>query len=150
MPRTFDKLGLCFQYPDNWTLDEADAVAGREAVTVYAPGGSFWSVAVHPCAAEPLQLAETVVQAMRDEYAAVEVEPTQETLGGRELVGFNMNFYYLDLTSSAEVRSLRLGDHTYTLFWQGEDREFDRLAPVFRAMAVSLLQGLAAAAGDAS
>ena len=26
MPARFDKLGISFQYPENWTLDDTDAV----------------------------------------------------------------------------------------------------------------------------
>ena len=34
MPEKYEKLGISFQYPDNWTLDEEDALAGRNSVTV--------------------------------------------------------------------------------------------------------------------
>ena len=57
MPATFEKLGISFQYPENWTLDEQDALAGRKSVTVYSPGGAFWTVAVHSKAADPAELA---------------------------------------------------------------------------------------------
>ena len=138
MPQRFDRLDISFQYPDNWTLDDSDAVAGRESVTVYAPDGSFWSVAVHPSAADPIQTARSVVDAMQQEYASVEVEEVRENLLGVEVVGFDMNFYYLDFTNSAQVRSLRVHDRTYTVFCQGEDHEFDQLVDVFRAMTASL------------
>jgi len=60
MPAKFDKMGISFQYPENWTLDEEDALQGRDSVTVYTPGGGFWSVAVHPSTTDPDQLATTV------------------------------------------------------------------------------------------
>ena len=28
MPAHFDRLGISFQYPDNWTLDDSDALFG--------------------------------------------------------------------------------------------------------------------------
>jgi hypothetical protein len=142
MPAVFQNLGISFQYPDNWTLDEADALAGCKSVTVYSPGGAFWSVAVHPPTADPRKLAKAAVQAMKDEYEGVEVEDTREVLSGRELTGHDLNFYYLDLTNSAWIRCVRTELATYSIFCQGEDREFDQLREVFRAITISLLGGI--------
>ena len=67
MPAHFDSLGISFQYPDNWTLDDSDALLGRKSVTVYSPGGAFWSVAIHSEAAEPAEpakLAAAIVDAL--------------------------------------------------------------------------------------
>lgn len=142
MPAVFHKLGISFQYPENWTLDEEDALAGSQSVTVYSPGGAFWSVSIHPRDTNPHQLADAAVKVMKGEYDSLESETAQETLAGRELVGFNLNFFCLDLTNTAIIRCLRTDQATYVLFWQAEDRDFDGLDPVFRAMTVSLLNNL--------
>lgn len=142
MPAKYDKLGLSFQFPDNWTLDEEDAVAGQESVTVYSPGGGFWCVALHPQSAEPARLAKAVVEAMRQEYEGLEAEEAHETLVGHELVGYDLSFFYLDLTSTARIRSLRAGQTTYTFFCQADDREFEAVGRVFEAITASLLMGL--------
>ncbi len=139
MPATFDRLGISFQYPDNWTLDEEDALAGRESVTVRSPGGAFWSVSIHPRSADPAELARTALQTMKQEYQDLDAEQAHEELAGRQLVGFDMNFYCLDLTNTAEVRCVKADRATYTFFAQAEDREFDKVQLVFRAMATSLL-----------
>jgi len=139
MPAQYDNLGICFQYPDNWTLDEEDALAGRNSVTVYSPGSAFWSVAIHPHSADPQKLARAAVKAMKQEYRELETEQTTETLAGRELSGYDLNFYYLDLTNTAQVRTLRTDRTVYTIFCQAEDREFDRLREVFQAITTSLL-----------
>jgi hypothetical protein len=142
MPARFDKLGISFQYPENWTLDDSDAVLGRRSVTVYSPGGGFWSVAVHSGSADPVKLAAAVVETMKKEYPGVEVDDAEETLAGHELVGYDLAFYYLDLINTAVIRSLRVGTSTYTIFCQAEDREFEQLQMVFRAMTTSLLTSL--------
>jgi hypothetical protein len=144
MPAKFENLGISFQYPDNWTLDDSDAIAGGNAVTVYSPGGVFWTVAVHPRSADPLELADGVVTAMREEYKEIETDEIRETVLGRELVGYDLSFYYLDFVNSAQVRSLKTPTNTYTIFCQGEDREFERLRRVLQAMTISLLSGLKA------
>ena len=139
MPARYEKLGIAFQYPENWGLDEEDALAGRRSVTVVSPGGAFFSVAVHPRSAEPRQLAEAAVEAMREEYEGVEVEAADETVEGRELAGFNLGFFFLDLTNTAWVRCLRTPSASYSIFCQGEDKEFERVEAVLRAMTASLL-----------
>ena len=147
MPALFRKLGISFQYPDNWALDEEDALAGRKSVTVFSPGGAFWSVSVHPQSTHPLRMAEAAVDAIREEYAELEVEEARETIAGRETVGFDLTFYYLDLVNSASVRCLRTDRATYAVFCQAEDHEFDQLHPVFLAITTSLFSALRPAQG---
>ena len=142
MPALFNKLGISFQYPDNWAVDEGDALAGRRSVTVYSPGGAFWSVSLHPRSTHPVTMAEAAVEAMQEEYAELEVEEIGEIIAGRETVGFDLSFYYLDLINSASVRCLRTDRATYTVFCQAEDHEFDQLHPVFLAITTSLLSNL--------
>jgi len=142
VPAEFNKLDISFQYPDNWTLDENDALAGRRAVTVYSPGGAFWSVSVHPRWADPHKLAKAAVDAMQDEYKELEVEPARETIAGCDMTGFDLSFYYLDLISTACVRCIRTDQATYTVFCQAEDREFLQIQNVFRAMTISLMNNL--------
>jgi hypothetical protein len=133
MPATFQGLGISFQYPDNWTLDDSDALLGRKSVTVYSPGGAFWSVTIHSGSADPAKSAAAVVDAMKHEY---------ETMAGRRLTGYDLAFYCLDLTNSACVRSLRVGHSTYTVFWQAEDRELNLVKRVFQAITTTFLSSL--------
>jgi hypothetical protein len=142
MPAKFQKLGISFQYPDNWTLDEEDALAGRSSVTVYSPGGAFWSVTVHPRSADPAQLTRAAVDVMKQEYKELDAEQTREILAGWELTGYDLNFFYLDLTNTAQIRCLRADRATYTVFCQAEDREYDEIQAVFRAITTSLVSGL--------
>ena len=127
MPAQFNSLGISFQYPDNWTLDDSDARLGRKSVTVYGPGGAFWSVTIHVGPADPAKMSAAVVEAMKQEYDSLEAEPVDETISDRSLLGFDLAFYCLDLTSTAWVRSLRVAKTTYTIFCQAEDRELRSL-----------------------
>jgi hypothetical protein len=142
MPARFEGLGVQFQYPENWTLDDSDALLGRKSVTVYSPGGAFWSVAVHFGAVDPAKLTQAVVDAMRKEYAALESEEVLETVAGHELSGYDLSFYYLDLTNTAQIRCLHLGHTTYTIFCQADDREFGQIERVFQAISTSLVNEL--------
>ena len=142
MPATFDNLGITFQYPDNWQLDDEEIRSGQSAVTVFSPGGAFWSVAMHPSSADPAKMAQAAVDAMRLEYESLEAEPVSETIDGRQLTGFDLSFFYLDLTNTACIRCLRAGGATFTIFYQAEDREFRDIGLVLQAMTISLLRGL--------
>jgi len=142
MPGEFHKMGIRFLYPENWTLDEEDALGGQKSVAVYSPGGAFWSVSVHPRHANPAQLAEAAVKAMQEEYEELESEEEREVIEGRELVGFDLNFYYLDLTNTATVRVLQTPHATYVIFCQAEDREFDQIQRVFQAITTSFVKHL--------
>lgn len=142
MPATFQGLGISFQYPDNWTIDDSDARQGRKSVSVYSPGGAFWSVSIHSRSAEPAKLAAAIVDAMKQEYEGLEAQKAQETIVGQSLAGYDLAFYCLDLTNSAYVRSFRLGGSTYTVFWQAEDRELGLVRRVFQAMTTSLISSL--------
>jgi hypothetical protein len=143
MPAKFDRLGVTFQYPDNWRLDEEEAVAGNHTVSVYTPdGGGFWTVSIHPRAAEPAKLTRAAVKAMKEEYDSLEALPAEESVVNCELVGYDLNFYCFDLLSSAVVRSFRTDRATLIIFYQAEDRQFDDLRPVFQAITHSLINEL--------
>jgi len=142
MPREFREMGISFQYPDNWTLDEEDVLAGRRSVTVFGPTGAFWSISIHPRSTNPLTLAEEAVAAMREEYVDPDVEEIRETVSGHDLVGYDMNFFVMDLTTTARIRCLRTRRATYAVFCQAEDEDLGRLGRVFDAITTSLLRGL--------
>jgi hypothetical protein len=143
MPALFDKLGLRFQYPENWQVDESDALQGDRAVTLVHPdGGAFWSVAVHPRESDPAELAQEAQQAMRQTYSDLDSEDVDEEVAGCRLVGYDLNFYCLDLTNTALIRAVRTPLGTLVILCQAEDREFAAVEKVFRALTVSLLRCL--------
>jgi hypothetical protein len=135
-------MGISFQYPDNWTLDDGDALAGRRSVTVFSPSGAFWTISIHPRSTNPMTLAKQAVEAMREEYVDPDVEEIRETISGHDLVGYDMNFFVMDLTTTARIRCLRTTRATYAVFCQAEDDDLDRLGQVFEAITTSLLRGL--------
>jgi hypothetical protein len=140
MQARFDKFGIRFQYPDNWTLEADDLLHGQGAVSVYSPGGGFWSVTVHDPADDPAELVHAVVDAMRNMYDELDAEETLETIEGHRVRGCEMNFYYLDLTNTAIVRVLASARGNFVVVCQAEDREFAELENVFAAMTTSLLK----------
>ena len=140
MPAVYEKLGIRFQYPENWTLDEIEALEGNDAVTLYSPGGGFWSIMVHPQGAHPAELVEAALEAMREQYDDFEAERVAESVAGRDLVGYDMHFFCLDLTNTAVVRGYATEQATYVVFYQADDTEFPGVERVFQAITLSLLR----------
>ncbi len=142
MPQIFSKFGISFLYPDNWTLEEQGAEGEADSATVYSPGGAFWSVSIHSASADPEDLAKAAVEAMRAEYSDLEQESSDQLVGGNKVHGFDLAFSYLDLTSSAFVRSFPTPLATYVLFYQAEDQEFRQFEQVFAAITTSFFDSL--------
>ncbi len=140
MPAVFEKLGIRFDYPENWQLDESDALGGSGTISVVSPVGAFWSITVHERGLSPQSLVDGALSAMRQEYDNLDAEPIDESMLGHDLVGYDLNFFCLDLTNTAYVRSYCTDRGTYLLLAQVEDRDLKPLADVFRAITTSLLR----------
>lgn len=138
MPAVYDKHGVRFQYPENWSLDESEV--DQNSVTIYSPGGGFWSLVWRDLSEDPHALAVEALQTLKKEYAETESEPATETIAGREISGFDVSFYYLDLTNTALIRGFRTPFASCLILCQAEDREFREIEPVFQAMTASLLK----------
>jgi hypothetical protein len=139
MPCTYDKLGVRFLYPDNWILDEEDTPGGNPSVTVQSPGGAFWSLAIHSPTTDPEELAQAALKALETEYQDSESEAVRERIGGQMIDGYDFHFFYLDFVNTAVVRGFRTPKVSCLVLCQAEDREFDELGAVFRAITTSLL-----------
>jgi hypothetical protein len=140
MPAVFDQYGIHFQYPENWTLEADEQTPAQQSVSVYSPGGAFWSVVSHRRRDDPKELAETALGVMQREYQDLDTEEVHEQVEGVEMVGYDLNFFCLDLTNTALVRAFRTHASSYLVICQAEDREFERLGDVFRAITASLLR----------
>ncbi|MEX0977821.1 MAG: hypothetical protein WDZ48_03160 [Pirellulales bacterium] len=139
MPAVYEKMGIHFLYPDNWTLDEQEALEGNRSVSVYSPGGAFWSIVLHATTTDPDELAAAALETLRAEYDDAESEKVSEQIAGQPISGFDVHFYYLDLTNTALIRGFRTATDSCLVLCQAEDRELERVAMVFRAITTSLL-----------
>jgi len=138
----FNRFGLAFDYPENWSVDTDDSRDRYAAVTVYSPEGGFWSVSGHAAGGDPAELAVAVLAQMRTEYQDLDSEPAGNEIAGHALTGLDINFYCLDLTNTAQVRTLETADSIYLLICQAEDREWERISAVFAAITTSFVAAL--------
>lgn len=79
---------------------------------------------------------------LRSEYDNMDAITVTEVVENQDLIGYDLNFIYLDLTSTAVVRAFNNSRATYVIFFQGEDRELEQIRAVFEAITVSLLRDL--------
>lgn len=141
MVATFDKHGVQFMYPENWSLTTDDESWPR-AISVESPSGAFWSLHLYSPPADPRKLTEDVISALRAEYDPLEAEEASEQVGDVKAEGYDLSFFYLDLLIICHTRSFTFGNKTLVIMTQAEDRDYQQLEPVFRAITVSLVQNL--------
>ena len=142
MPSVFEQSGLRFEYPDNWTIDQATAEQ-VEQIVVSSPNTGFWHLTKYAVGTELEPLFDEALAALRTEYPDMETEPAANELEAQLLSGFDVNFICLDLTNTCWLRGFQTSGATYLLMCQAEDREFAQVSPVFQAMLASLLRNLA-------
>ena len=149
MSAVFDDFGVCFEYPENWQLGEPEHGLGHLTLSVTSPGTAFWTLSIYAADANLADLLAEAVATMRTEYRDLDVcdaEPLAQqwgVVGGpidEGMVGYDLNFYCLDLTSSAYLRGFKTTSATYLLFFQSADLELDEVVPVFGAMTATLVR----------
>ncbi|MDP6445372.1 MAG: hypothetical protein QGG36_30635 [Pirellulaceae bacterium] len=140
MPASFERAGISFQFPDNWKLQDPDPAS--LSVSVESPQGAFWSLDLFPGYHEPTNLAEETLRTIKEEYDEVESQFVQTEVCGEPAVGFDMQFYCLDLLIQSKTRVVEVGGETLVLLFQAEDRDFTSLEQVFHAITASLFESL--------
>lgn len=138
MPAEFANWGLRFMFPENWELVIDEPRDASHGVTLFAPDGSFWSLAVYPAGKEPAALLRQVVDEMKREYDTLDCEPASQLVAGQPAQGYELNFIHLDLTCTCLALSFRTYRATFVLLSQAEDRDYERQKEVFRAISTSL------------
>lgn len=140
MAAVYDRLGVRFVYPENWKLQEDEAIEWPRSVSVESPLGAFWTAMIHAAGTDLKEALAETLEALKSEYDQVEFERADEEFAERRAEGFDLQFFYLDLLITARVRGLHVGDQVIVVISQGEDRDFEALKEVFRAMTESLVR----------
>lgn len=140
MTAIYDHQGVRFAYPENWKIEHGEDEEATLQVTVASPHTAFWSLSIYPGLRNTRALLDEVLQAMQAEYPDLESNSADEIIDGLQIVGFDLDFICLDLTNTARARVFHRDQNTCLLLCQAEDREFEQIEQVFRAMTLSLLQ----------
>ena len=76
--------------------------------------------------------------AFQEEYEGVESEPVSEQIMDHAAIGYDLDFFCMDLVVTCQIRSLSLAGRTLLLICQAESEEFEARQMVFEAITRSL------------
>lgn len=136
--RIYEGHGVRFEYPTEWELEETDE--GEAAtVEVQAPGGlAFALVRSDETGPDPASVADEVLDAMREEYPDIDVAPALEEIAGYRATGYDVEFFSLDITNGATIRSFRTPERTILIFGQWSDIGDENLPELIRDVSRSV------------
>jgi hypothetical protein len=137
MSHQFTRSGVRFQYPDNWKLEVQDSGDGWSA-TVSSPDTAFLFLSYHADQDDPAALADAALEAMRETYPDLESETTVESLANTPAIGYDLDFFMLDLINSCRIRALSVHVGCLLLMSQCVDDEQAGNGEVLRAIGASL------------
>ena len=147
MTKIYQGLGLSCMYPENWSLTE-DTDEGRVvAFTLESPTAAFMTVTEYPWTVAPREALEQAEEIMKAEYDNVEYEEIdpQLELDSKPLADSragDAHFYYLDLLIVSRFVAFTVDRKTFLVQIQSEDRDFESLEMVFKAMLFSMLKSI--------
>ncbi len=133
----FHDRGIRFQYPDNWRLEREESEEGW-TVSLQSPGTAFMMICVREDMPAAEDMAESVLDAFRQEYKAVEVDELTGSIAGQPAVGHEIHFLSFDLTNTCWTRCFNCEAGTVLVLCQANDMELDDEAPVMHAICASL------------
>ena len=81
---------------------------------------------------------DQALEAMREEYPDLDAVPAMETLNEHRAIGHDVEFFSLDITNAASIRSFRTARRTVLVFGQWSDLGENDLGEVVRGVFRSL------------
>jgi len=149
--KVYDDLGVQFIYPNNWFVQTETWDKGTYGVTVDSPEGSFWGLAIYPKGVDLDAAAKKIVEEMHAEYDEIDESRVIRYVADRVLTGYEINFFYLDLASTAIALKFQDERRGYVVFWQtcdrlsiseGEEEETFTRSDVFEVMTHTFVSNL--------
>ena len=138
MPKEFREGSLSFNYPDSWEVEREETDNGwTVCVSSPRPCTAFLTLTMVNDYPDADLLADTALEALREEYHQLEADDAAEQLAGQWAVGHDINFISLDLTNTCWTRSFDCPDGTALLLCQVSDIEATQ-ETILRAICSSL------------
>lgn len=137
MAAKYERDGICFRYPENWRLEREESESGW-TVSVQSPDTALLLVTLDAGMPDAEQVAETALEALRQEYPDLEADACVDSLAGQPAVGHEIRFFSFDLTNTCWTRSFYSARGTVLVLWQVNDLELESNEPVLRAICKSL------------
>jgi hypothetical protein len=138
--QTYDEGGLRFEYPSDWELEVSDQGEVRTVAVQDADGLGFALITFDETRPDPAEVAESALEAMREEYADLEATPVLEAVGDHAATGHDLEFFALDMTNAAMIRCFRTPRRTVLAFGQWSDLGPDELPDLVRGVVHSIVE----------
>lgn len=140
MIQSFERDGIRFRYPGNWSVESADGEPGEGGwtVSVQSPETAFLLVSLRPDADDPAQLADQTLETLRGEYQELDSENAVETLAGVLAIGHDIDFLTVDTPITCRTRCLNTPAGPLLVMAQTSEYDRERNDPVLRAISASL------------
>lgn len=133
----FHEDGLSFHYPQNWQFQRDDNESGW-TVSLQSPDTAFMLISFDSDMPDPEQMADSALQALKEEYPSLEAEVSVDNVAGQPACGHDIRFFSFDLTNTCWTRSFFCGQGTVLVMWQANDLELDGIESVLKAICASL------------
>jgi hypothetical protein len=119
--RTYDDHGVRFEYPADWALEVTEDGALSTIDLQHPDGVAFVLVSVDLTCPDSGEVADSVLETMREEYPDLDADPTEEIVDDRFISGYDVQFLSLDLSNTARIRCFRTMLRTILVFGQWTD-----------------------------
>ena len=136
MVAKFERAGVSFSYPDNWTV-EVEEFAGGWSVSVQSPATAFFTLTLDEGSPPPGEFADAALATIQEAYRETDAQPVCDALANMPSVGHDVQFFSFDLTNTGGIRAVAVIGGTLLAIWQGNDLEIQNLA-VLSAIKTSL------------
>jgi hypothetical protein len=133
----FKAEGIEFQYPENWELVREENEDGW-TVSVQSPDTAFLMISLRADMPAPEEMAETALEALREDYPELEAEDSLGAFAGQPALGHDIRFFSLDLTNTAWTRCFYSAYGTVLVLCQFNDLEAEINEPVLKAICASM------------
>ncbi len=136
--RIYEGNGVRFAYPSDWSVEESDD-SESTTVEVVAPGGlAFVLIRTDETGPDPAEVADEVLEAMREDYPHLDVVPAMDDIAGHHATGYDLEFFSLDITNAATIRCFRTVERTILIFGQWSDIGDEALPDLIRRLGRSV------------
>ncbi len=134
----YDDQGIRFEYPPGWEVEVTDD-GPRRVIAIESPDGpAFAMITVDENRLAPADMADEALAAMRDEYPTLEAVPALDSIDGQNAVGFDVEFFSLDMLNACSIRCFRTPRRTVLIFGQWMEDDEDDPGAAIAAIARSI------------
>ena len=137
MQQFFERDGIRFQYPNDWTY-EIETEGDSWTASLQSPDTAFLVISYVPGVDDPTDLVDAAVAGLRAEYQTLDTEDAVDTIGGLPAVGVDINFVHLDLTNTCWVRSVQAADGALLVLAECADGELEDRGTILKAIVASI------------